>query len=61
MARNHLIRMEPARGAFVATPSADEARQVSAVRRMPETEMTREFVRQVTPAQISVFKAHVAR
>ena len=61
MARNHLIRMEPARGAFVATPSADEARQVFAVRRMLETEMTREFVRQVTPAQIKALKAHVAQ
>jgi DNA-binding GntR family transcriptional regulator len=61
MTRNHLIRMEPARGAFVATPSADEARQVFAVRRMLETEMTREFVRQVTPAQIKVLKAHVAQ
>jgi DNA-binding GntR family transcriptional regulator len=61
MARNRLIRMEPARGAFVATPSADEARQVFAVRRMLETEMTREFVRQVTPAQIKTLKAHVAQ
>jgi len=61
MARNHLIRMEPARGAFVATPSADEARQVFAVRRMLETEMTREFVRQVTPAHIKALKAHVAQ
>ncbi len=61
MAHNHLIRMEPARGAFVATPSADEARQVFAVRRMLETEMTRQFVRQVTPAQIKALKAHVAQ
>lgn len=61
MARNHLIRMKPARGAFVATPSADEARQVFAVRRMLETEMTRQFVRQVTPAQIKALKAHVAQ
>lgn len=61
MARNHLIRMEPARGAFVATPSADEARQVFAVRRMLETEMTREFVRQVTPAQIKALKTHVTQ
>ena len=61
MAHNHLIRMEPARGAFVATPSADEARQVFAARRMLETEMTRQFVRQVTPAQIKALKAHVAQ
>jgi DNA-binding GntR family transcriptional regulator len=60
MTRNHLIRMEPARGAFVATPSADEARQVFAVRRMLESEMTRAFVQQVTPGQIKSLKAHVA-
>lgn len=59
MARNRLIRMEPARGAFVATPSADEARQVFAVRRMLEASMVREFVRQVRPAQIKALKAHV--
>lgn len=60
LAQNRLIRLEPARGAFVAAPSVDEARQVFAVRRMLETEMTREFVRQVTPAKIRALKAHVA-
>jgi DNA-binding GntR family transcriptional regulator len=59
MARNRLIRMEPARGAFVATPSADEARQVFAVRRMLEAAMVREFIRQVTPAQIKALKTHI--
>jgi DNA-binding GntR family transcriptional regulator len=59
MAKNHLIRLEPARGAFVATPSADEARQVFAVRRMLELEMTRAFLRQVTPAQIAALRNHV--
>jgi len=61
LAQNRLIRLEPARGAFVATPSADEARQVFAVRRMLEAEMTRAFVRQVTPGQIKALRAHVAR
>jgi DNA-binding GntR family transcriptional regulator len=44
----------------VATPSSDEARQVFAVRRMVEMEMTRSFVRHVTPAQIKALKDHVA-
>ncbi|CAN1565257.1 GntR Transcriptional regulators [Burkholderiaceae bacterium] len=60
LAQKRLIRMEPARGAFVATPSSDEARQVFAVRRMIEAEMTRSFVRNVTPAQIKALKEHVA-
>jgi DNA-binding GntR family transcriptional regulator len=61
LAQNRLIRLEPARGAFVAAPSVDEARQVFAVRRMLEAEMTRTFVRQVTPAKIKALKEHVAQ
>ena len=61
LAQNRLIRLEPARGAFVAAPSADEARQVFAVRRMLEAEMTRAFVRKVTPAKIRALKEHVAQ
>ena len=60
LAQNRLVTLEPARGAFVSTPSVDEARQVFAVRRMLEAEMTREFVRTVTPAKIRALKAHVA-
>ncbi len=61
LAQKRLIRMEPARGAFVATPSSDEARQVFAARRMIEIEMTRNFVRHVTPEQIKALKEHVAQ
>ena len=61
LAQNRLIRLEPARGAFVASPSVDEARQVFAVRRMLETEMTRAFVRTVPPERIQALRDHVAR
>ena len=61
LSQNRLIRLEPARGAFVAAPSAAEARQVFAVRRMLEAEMTRAFVREVTPAKIRALKEHVAQ
>ena len=54
-----MVTLAPARGAFVATPSVEEAQQVFAVRRMLETEMTRAFVRQVKPAQIKALKAHI--
>ena len=60
LAQNRLIRLEPARGAFVASPSVDEARQVFAVRRMLETEMTRAFVRTVSPERIQALRDHVA-
>jgi DNA-binding GntR family transcriptional regulator len=61
LTQNRLIRMEPARGAFVATPSVEEAKQVFEVRRMLEIEMTRQFVRQVTPGKIKALQAHVAQ
>jgi DNA-binding GntR family transcriptional regulator len=60
LSQNRLIRLEPARGAFVAAPEVDEARQVFAVRRMLEAEMAREFVRGVTPEQIADLREHVA-
>ncbi len=61
LSQNRLIRLEPARGAFVATPSVEEAQQVFAVRRMLEAEMTRAFVRTVTPAGIKSLREHVAQ
>ena len=59
LSQNKLIRMEPARGAFVAAPSVEEAQQVFAVRRMIEAEMVRGFLKDVTPAKINALKAHI--
>ena len=59
LSQNRLIRMEPARGAFVAAPSVEEAQQVFAVRRMLETQMTREFASAVSPAKIKSLRAHI--
>lgn len=59
--QNKLVSMEPARGAFVAAPTVEEARQVFQVRRMLEAEMTREFVRSVTPARIRALRQHIAQ
>lgn len=61
LAQNRLIRLEPARGAFVATPSSDESRQVFAVRRMLEAEMVRAFVRERTPERIAALREHIDR
>lgn len=61
LSQNRLIRLEPARGAFVAAPSVLEAQQVFAVRRMLESEMTRAFVREVTPAKIKTLRDHIAQ
>jgi DNA-binding GntR family transcriptional regulator len=61
LTQNRLIRLEPARGAFVAAPTVDEARQVFAVRRMLEAEMARAFAREVTPAKVRALREHITR
>lgn len=61
LSQNRLIRMEPARGAFVSAPSVAEARQVFAVRRMLEAGMTREFVQNATASHIKTLKLHIAQ
>lgn len=61
LSQHGLIQLEPARGAFVAAPSVQEARQVFAVRRMLEAEMARGFVRSSTPAKLKSLKEHVAQ
>lgn len=54
-----LVRLEPARGAFVAAPSVKEAQEVFAVRRMIESQMLRELVARIKPADIRLLKAHL--
>lgn len=61
LSQKRLVTLEPARGAFVAHPSAAEARQVFAVRRMLELELTRAFVREATPERIDALRQHVAQ
>jgi len=61
LSQNRLIHMVPARGAFVAAPSVDEARQVFAVRRMLETQMVQAFAQDITAAKIKSLKAHVKK
>ncbi len=60
LAQNRLIRMEPARGAFVAAPSVSEAQQVFAVRRMLEAGMTSAFIPLVNADNIAALRRHVA-
>ena len=61
LSQHQLVRLQPARGAFVAAPSVAEAKQVFAVRRMIESEMTRVLVHQITPVKIRALKDHIAR
>ena len=52
LSRDRLVTLEPARGAFVATPSIDEARQVFQVRRLVEGGMVRQLAAQITDRQV---------
>jgi len=59
LSKDRLIDIVPDKGAFVAKPSADEARNVFAVRRALEAEMVRELVQKATPADYRRLKAHL--
>ena len=61
LSQHQLVSLEPARGAFVAAPSVDEARQVFAVRKMLETEMVRAFIQVVDDNKIANLREHVAQ
>lgn len=61
LSRDRLVTLTPARGAFVAQPSAEEARQVFEVRRMLESAMLAELVTRITPEQIATLRAHLAQ
>ena len=59
LSRHKLVVLEPARGAFVATPSVEEARQVFEVRRLLESAVIRELVPRISAAQIEVLRTHL--
>ena len=59
LSRDHLVTLEPARGAFVAQPSVQEARQVFEVRAMVEAAMMRQLCARITDAQIAELRRHL--
>ncbi len=59
LSRDHLVTLEPARGAHVARPSVEEARQVFEVRKMIETTMVRQLCAVVTDAQLAALRRHL--
>jgi DNA-binding GntR family transcriptional regulator len=59
LSRDRLVTLEPARGAFVAQPSVDEARQVFEVRKMVEVAMVRQLCASVTDAQVAELRQHL--
>jgi DNA-binding GntR family transcriptional regulator len=60
LSRDRLITLSPARGAFVAEPSVEEARQVFQVRQMIEASMVRQLCACVTTSQVAQLRQHLS-
>ena len=59
LSRDRLVTLERARGAFVAMPSVDEARQVFEVRGMLESALARQLCACITDRQVGELRAHL--
>ncbi|VVD95065.1 GntR family transcriptional regulator [Pandoraea communis] len=59
LAHEGLVTLVPNRGAFIASPSVEQARDVFVTRRMIEPEMARLLSEQATPAQVRALRKHV--
>jgi DNA-binding GntR family transcriptional regulator len=59
LSRDHLITLEPARGARVAEPGVDEAKQVFDTRNMLEAAMIRRAAAEFGAPQIAELRAHL--
>jgi DNA-binding GntR family transcriptional regulator len=59
LSRDRLVMLEPARGAFVAMPSLEEARQVFEMRNMLEAAMVRKLCERIDDAQVAQLRAHL--
>jgi DNA-binding GntR family transcriptional regulator len=59
LSREKLVTLEQARGARVAQPSVEEARQVFEVRHMLESAMIKRAASQLTPSQIAELRVHL--
>ena len=61
LAHDHIVTIAPKRGAFVSSPSVDEAREVFDARRLLEPELIRRVTRHATAPQIARLRAHIRR
>lgn len=59
LSRDKLVSLEPARGARVAQPSVEEARQVFEVRRMLESGLAQQAATSLTPDHIAQLRQHL--
>lgn len=61
LSRDHLVTLTPARGAYVATPSVEEARQVFELRSMIESALIKQLCATITDAQLARLREHLAQ
>lgn len=59
LARSQLVVLKPQRGAFLAEPTPEEARQVFEARRIIECEIFAQFTRTASEADLAVLDRHV--
>lgn len=59
LSRHRLVTLTPARGACVAEPSVEEARQVFELRKMLESALLSQLCNTITPAQIKQLREHL--
>jgi DNA-binding GntR family transcriptional regulator len=60
LSRDRLVTLEPARGAFVAQPSVEEAQPVFEVRAMLESALVRRLCAYITDEQVAELRRHLA-
>lgn len=59
LSRDCLVTLEPARGAFVAQPSAEEARQVFEARALIEAGLIKALCQRITADQLVLLRRHL--
>ncbi len=59
LSHDSIVTVQPNRGAFVSSPTVDEAREVFAARRLIEPDLIRQAIRRAGPAEIRRLRDHV--
>jgi DNA-binding GntR family transcriptional regulator len=59
LSHDSIVTVQPNRGAFVSSPTVDEAREVFAARRLIEPDLIRQAIRRAAAADIARLRGHV--
>lgn len=61
LSHDSIVTVQPNRGAFVSSPTVEEAREVFAARRLIEPDLIRQAIRRAGPADIRRLREHVQK